>query len=69
VRGYWLRWWDDREVILTWAVEKVEQARSQKEQAQEQALLEKQREDEAQLQIERLAKLLRSQGIDPGAIG
>jgi hypothetical protein len=49
-------------------VEKVEQERSEKEQAQEQALLEKQRADEAQLQIERLAELLRSQGIDPGAM-
>jgi hypothetical protein len=64
-------------------VEKVEQERSEKEQAQQQAALEKQRADEAQqqavlekqradqaqLQIERLAELLRSQEIDPGAIG
>jgi hypothetical protein len=39
--GYWLRWWDEGEVILPWAVEKVAGI-------QEQAALEKQRADEAQ---------------------
>jgi hypothetical protein len=71
--GYWLRWWDEGEVMLPWAVEKVarveEQAALEKQradEAQEQAVLEKQRADEAQLKVERLAELLRSQGIDPG---
>jgi hypothetical protein len=39
------------------------------DQAQQQAALEKQRADEALLKVERLAELLRSQGIDPGALG
>jgi multidrug resistance efflux pump len=56
-------------VILAWGMEKVEQERSDKEQAQQQATLEKQRADQAQIEVERLAELLRSQGIDPGAIG
>jgi hypothetical protein len=71
----WLRWWDEGEVMLPWAVEKVarveEQAALEKQQAdeaQEQAVLEKQRADEAQLKVERLAELLRSQGIDPGEV-
>jgi hypothetical protein len=33
-----------------------------------QAALEKQRADQAQIEVERLAELLRSQGIDLGAI-
>jgi hypothetical protein len=47
--------------MLPWAVEKVAQV-------EEQAALEKQRADEAQLKVERLAELLRSQGIDPGVL-
>jgi hypothetical protein len=87
--GYWLRWWDERELILPWATEKVAQALSEKEQAvsekeqalseKEQALSEKEQalSEKEQLQqqaaldkqrADRLAELLRSQGLDPDAI-
>ncbi len=49
--GYWLRWWDQAGDLLPWAIEKVEQERSRAEQERQRA--------------ERLAELLRSQGIDP----
>jgi Putative restriction endonuclease len=52
--GYWLRWWDEAGQLLPWAVELVEQERQKAEQ-------ERQRAD-------RLAEILRSQGIDPDAI-
>ncbi|NJP08205.1 MAG: hypothetical protein HC866_00970 [Leptolyngbyaceae cyanobacterium RU_5_1] len=52
--GYWLRWWDEAENLLPWAVERVEQERQRAEQ-------ERQRAD-------RLAEYLRSQGINPDQI-
>jgi hypothetical protein len=56
-------------MMLPWAVEKVALVEERVARVEEQAALEKQRADEAQLKVERLAELLRSQGIDPGAIG
>ncbi len=53
--GYWLRWWDEAGQLLPWAVELVKQERQKAEQ-------ERQRAD-------RFAEILRSQGIDPDAIG
>ncbi|MEX0268709.1 Uma2 family endonuclease [Leptolyngbyaceae cyanobacterium UHCC 1019] len=52
--GYWLRWWDEAGQLLLWGMELVEQERQKAEQ-------ERQR-------VDRLAELLRSQGIDPDAI-
>jgi Uma2 family endonuclease len=49
--GYWLRWWDAAGNLLLWGHEKAEQ--------------EKQRAEAAEQKAERLAKLLRQQGIDP----
>ena len=49
--GYWLRWWDEAETRLPWAVELVEQERQRAEQERQRA--------------ERLADYLRSQGINP----
>ena len=60
--GYWLRWWDEAGQLLPWAVELVEQERQNAEQERQNAEQERQRAD-------RLAELLRSQGIDPDAIG
>jgi Putative restriction endonuclease len=59
--GYWLRWWDESEVLLLWAVEKIEQESQRAEQESQRAEQERQR-------AERLAEYLRSQGIDPDTI-
>ena len=59
--GYWLRWWDAAGNLLPWAVEQIQQERDQTEQERQRAEQEKQRAD-------RLAQLLRSQGIAPDAI-
>ncbi|MCS6814423.1 MAG: hypothetical protein NZ772_12765, partial [Cyanobacteria bacterium] len=56
--GYWLRWWDADGELLPWAVELVEQERQKAEQERQRAEQERQRAD-------RLAELLRAQGIDP----
>lgn len=53
--GYWLRWWDEAENLLPWAIELVEQERQRAEQERQRA--------------ERLAEYLRSQGINPDEIG
>lgn len=49
--GYWLRWWDASGNLLLWGVERLAEERQRTEQ-------ERQRAD-------RLADLLRAQGIDP----
>jgi Uma2 family endonuclease len=56
--GYWLRWWDAEGNLLPWAVEQLAQA-------QQQTDAEKQRADAAQLKADRLAAILRAQGINP----
>ena len=60
--GYWLRWWDEAGQLLPWAVESIEQERQKAEQERQKAEQERQRAD-------RLAAVLRSQGLDPDAIG
>ena len=52
--GYWLRWWDANEQLLPWAVEKVDAITQVAEQERQRA--------------ERLAEILRSQGIDPDTV-
>lgn len=52
--GYWLRWWDAHEQLLPWAVEKVAEVTQAVEQERQRA--------------ERLAEILRSQGIDPDTV-
>jgi Uma2 family endonuclease len=59
--GYWLRWWDNDENLLPWAVELVEQERQRAEVERQRAEIEHQRAD-------RLAAYLRSQGINPDEI-
>jgi hypothetical protein len=49
--GYWLRWWDAEGNLLLWGNEKAE--------------AEKQRADAAERKAERLAEVLRQQGINP----
>lgn len=49
--GYWLRWWDQEDNLLPWAVELIEQ--------------ERQRAEQERQEKERLITYLRSQGIDP----
>jgi Putative restriction endonuclease len=56
--GYWLRWWDEGGQLLPWAVESIAQEREKAEQERQKAEQERQRAD-------RLAEILRSQGIDP----
>lgn len=52
--GYWLRWWDEAGNLLPWAVEQLAQERQRAEQERQRA--------------ERLADLLRAQGIDPESV-
>ena len=52
--GYWLRWWDEGGNLLLWGVERLEQERQRTEQERQRA--------------ERLADMLRSQGIDPDSL-
>jgi Putative restriction endonuclease len=73
--GYWLRWWDEGETMLPWAVEKVQeveavaqQERERAEQERERAEQERERAEQERQQKERLAAYLRSQGIDPDSI-
>ncbi len=54
----WLRWWDASGNLLPWAVESVAKAQQLAEQERQRAIQQQQR-------AERLAALLRSQGIDP----
>lgn len=67
--GYWLRWWDQDERLLPWAIEQVEAERQQAEQEKQRAEQEKQRADEAERKLARLAEMLLAQGIDPESIG
>ncbi len=60
--GYWLRWWDAEGQLLPWGIEQVEQERQRTEAAEQRAAQANQRAD-------RLAELLRAQGIDPDTIG
>lgn len=62
---HWLRWWDASGNLLPWAVESLAQAQQLAEQAQQFAEQERQRATQQQQRAERLAALLRSQGIDP----
>lgn len=48
--GYWLRWWDDTERLLPWAVELIEE--------------ERQRAEAERQQKQKLMDYLRSQGVD-----
>ncbi len=66
--GYWLRWWDEAGQVLPWAVELVEQERQRTEQERQRAEQEHQRAEQERQRADRLAALLRSQGIDPEAI-
>jgi Putative restriction endonuclease len=59
--GYWLRWWDGQRNLLPWATEQVEMERQRTEMERQRAEAESQRAD-------RLAELLRAQGVDPDAI-
>jgi hypothetical protein len=59
--GYWLRWWTAAGELLPWAVERVEQERQKVEQ-------ERQKVEQEKLRADRLAELLRAQGIDPDEI-
>ncbi|MBT9314517.1 hypothetical protein [Leptothoe spongobia] len=52
--GYWLRWWDANGQLLPWAVEKVAAVTQKAEQERQRA--------------ERLAEILRAQGIDPDTV-
>ncbi|HEY9702491.1 MAG TPA: Uma2 family endonuclease [Allocoleopsis sp.] len=80
--GYWLRWWDKSNIMLPFAVEKIEQERLKAEQErlkaeqaeQERALAEEMltqerlKAEQERLKAEKLAEYLRSQGINPDDI-
>ena len=59
--GYSLRWWDEADNLLPWAVELIEQERQRAEQ-------ERQRAEQERQQKEKLIAYLLSQGIDPNEI-
>jgi hypothetical protein len=79
--GYWLRWWNEAGQLLPWAVELVEQERQKAEQERQKAEQERQKAEQERQKAEqerqkaeqerqradRLADLLRAQGIDPDA--
>ena len=66
--GYWLRWWDASGELLPWAVELVEQERQRAEQERQKAEQERQKAQQERCRADRLAELLRAQGIDPDGI-
>ena len=77
--GYWLRWWDKKGNLLSWAVELIEQERQRAEQEHQRAEQEHQRAEQERQRAEkeyqraeqerqekeRLIAYLQSQGIDP----
>jgi Uma2 family endonuclease len=66
--GYWLRWWDADGNLLLWGHEKVEQEQ-QKVEAEKQRADAAQQSAEAEKQrADRLAELLRAQGINPDEV-
>ncbi len=66
--GYWLRWWDAEARLLPWAIERVETERQRAETERQRAETERQRAETERQRADRLAEVLRSQGIDPDAI-
>jgi Uma2 family endonuclease len=65
--GYWLRWWDPEGNMLPWAVEKLAIEQAKAEAAQLQAETSQQQAEAEKTRADRLAALLRAQGIDPDA--
>lgn len=70
--GYWLRWWTREGERLPWAVEKVtqveqaaDQARREAETERQRAEVERERAEAERQRADRLAELLRQQGINP----
>jgi hypothetical protein len=63
--GYWLRWWNEADRMLPWAVELIEQERQRAEQERQRAEQEHQRAEQERQQKEKLIAYLLSQGIDP----
>jgi Putative restriction endonuclease len=80
--GYWLRWWNGDRTLLPWGVELVaaerekteqereraEQERERAEQERERAEQERERAEQERERADRLAELLRAQGIDPDSL-
>ncbi|MBE9079768.1 Uma2 family endonuclease [Romeria aff. gracilis LEGE 07310] len=64
----WLRWWDAEGNLLLWSSEQAEQERQRAEQERQRAEQERQRAEQERQRADRLAELLRSQGIDPDRI-
>lgn len=78
----WLRWYDQRGVLLPTSAERAEAERQQREQAQReieaerrlreqaqrQAEVERQQREQAQRQVQLLADKLRSLGVDPESL-
>lgn len=58
---HWLRWWDADGNLLLWSSEQAEAERQRAEAERQRAEAERQRAD-------RMAELLRAQGIDPDAV-
>ncbi len=66
--GYWLRWWDHTGKLLPWGVEQVEYMRNQLAQERQRAEQERQRAEQERQRADRLAELLKAQGIDLEAL-
>ncbi len=66
--GYWLRWWDADGNLLLWGHEKVEQEQQRTEQEKQRADAAEQNVEVEKQRADRLAELLRQQGINPDEV-
>jgi hypothetical protein len=64
----WLRWWDREGNLLLWSAEQAEAERQRAEAERQRAEAERQRAEAERQRAERLATLLRAQGIDPDQV-
>lgn len=62
---HWLRWWDADGNLLLWSSEQAEMERQRAETEHQRAEAERQRAETERQRADRLAALLRAQGIDP----
>ena len=66
--GYWLRWWTEQGELLLWGSELALQERQRANAEHQRANAEHQRANAEYQRAERLAAILREQGIDPEGI-
>ena len=64
----WLRWWTEAGDLLLWGTESAQQEKQRADSESRRAEAESQRADAERQRAERLAELLRAQGIDPDTV-